>query len=128
MVGDQAIVVDASAVAAVVFNEPDAEAVLRQIGDRRLIAPSLLPYELGNVFVVKTRRYPDLAKELGEAFSLFDMLDIELVELPCEDAAKLALEADLTAYDAAYLWLARRLGVALVTLDRKLGAVAGEMR
>ena len=127
MAGDQAIVVDASAVAAVVFNEPDAEAVLGQIGDRRLIAPSLLPYELGNVFVVKTRRYPDLEKELGEAFSLFDMLDIELVELPCEEPAKLALEADLTAYDAAYLWLARRLGVALVTLDRKLGAAAGEM-
>jgi predicted nucleic acid-binding protein len=121
MAGEEAIVVDTSAVAAIVFNEPDAEAVLRRIGDRRLVAPSLLPYELGNVLVVKTRRYPDLADELGQAFSFFEMLDVQLVDVPGEDAARLALETQLTAYDAAYLFLARQLDVDLVTLDRKLG-------
>jgi len=124
MPGNGAAVVDASAVAAVVFNEPDADAVLDQLGDRRLIAPSLLPYELGNVFVVKMRRYPELRKKIGQAFSLFEMMDVQPVDVLCEDAAGLALETDLTAYDAAYLWLARRLNVRLITLDRKLAAAA----
>ena len=124
MPGNGAAVVDASAVAAVVFNEPDADAVLDQLGDRRLIAPSLLPYELGNVFVVKMRRYPELGKKIGQAFSLFEMMDVQPVDVLCEDAAGLALETDLTAYDAAYLWLARRLNVRLITLDRKLAAAA----
>ncbi len=124
MAGEDAVVVDASAVAAVVFNEPEADAVLDQLGDRRLFAPSLLPYELGNVFVVKMRRYPEFAKEIGQAFSLFEMLDVQLVDVPCEDAARWALETGLTAHDAAYLWLARRLNAPLATLDRKLGSAA----
>ena len=33
-----------------------------------------------------------------------------------------------TAYDASYLWLARNLGVELVTLDRRLIAVAPPIR
>jgi predicted nucleic acid-binding protein len=36
----------------------------------------------------------------------------------------LADKMGLTAYDASYLWLARRLDAELVTLDRKLAAVA----
>jgi predicted nucleic acid-binding protein len=37
---------------------------------------------------------------------------------------RLGLSTGLTAYDATYLWLARTLGMPLVTLDKKLGAHA----
>jgi predicted nucleic acid-binding protein len=33
---------------------------------------------------------------------------------------ELAAATGLTAYDASYLWLARRLGADLVTLDKQL--------
>ena len=36
----------------------------------------------------------------------------------------LAERIGLTAYDASYLWLARRTGAELVTLDRRLAAAA----
>jgi hypothetical protein len=36
----------------------------------------------------------------------------------------LAAATGLTAYDASYLWLARRLGAKRVTLDRQLAAAA----
>ena len=128
MRGSPAVVVDASAVAAVVFNEPASEDVVASLGDARLIAPSLLPYELANVFVIKLRRYPDQEVALGKAFSLLGALDIELVAVPADAAGSLASETGLTAYDAAYLWLARRLGLELVTLDRALGSHAnGEL-
>jgi predicted nucleic acid-binding protein len=41
-----------------------------------------------------------------------------------DQTAGLALETGLTAYDASYLWLARRLGAELVTLDKALDAAA----
>jgi len=39
---------------------------------------------------------------------------------------ELALETGLTAYDAAYLWLAVAHGAELVTLDARLARVAGQ--
>jgi predicted nucleic acid-binding protein len=40
----------------------------------------------------------------------------------------LAETTGLTAYDAAYLWLARHLGAGLVTLDCKLAAAMDASR
>ena len=79
MPGSSGVVVDASALAAVVFNEPAADEVVEQIGGDRLVAPSLLTYELANVYVVKVRRYPDQEQALDRAFSMLGSFDIELL-------------------------------------------------
>jgi uncharacterized protein with PIN domain len=42
-------VVDASALAALLFGEPEAESSAIQLADSRLVAPSLLGFELANV-------------------------------------------------------------------------------
>jgi uncharacterized protein with PIN domain len=42
-------VVDASALAAILFAEPEAEAIAERLTGARLAAPSLLDYELANV-------------------------------------------------------------------------------
>ena len=39
-------------------------------------------------------------------------------------ALGLALAADLTTYDASYLWLAQALSMPLVTFDRRLAEAA----
>ncbi len=44
--------------------------------------------------------------------------------LQVREVVRLGLATGLTAYDAAYLWLARALGMPLVTLDKTLGAHA----
>jgi predicted nucleic acid-binding protein len=41
------------------------------------------------------------------------------------DVVALAEESGLSAYDGSYLWVARRLGAGLITLDRQLAAAAG---
>lgn len=51
---------------------------------------------------------------------LYPEMRIEEVQVDAHEAAILAEERGLTAYDAAYLWLARRLRAALVTLDERL--------
>lgn len=120
MVGSTVAVVDASAVAALLFNEPGSDDVAERLESGRLVATSLLPYEVANVCVTKIRRYPGQERALLEAFSILGALNIELVTVPFDDIVALACETGLTAYDASYLWLARELRAVLVTLDRAL--------
>ena len=117
-------VIDASALAALLFGEPEAEAVVGRLGDARLVAPSLLGFELANVCLLKCRRHPEQEPALTRAFRLRDRLGVEEVAMDHEGAIELAVETGLSAYDASYLWLSRQLGAELVTLDRQLEAAA----
>ena len=113
-------VVDASALAALLFGEPEGEAVAGKLGDARLVAPALLGFELANVCLIKARRRPEQRPALTAAFQLRDRLSVEEVAVDHDGTLELAATTGLTAYDAAYLWLARQLGAELVTLDKQL--------
>ena len=117
-------VVDASAVAAVLFSEPEAETVRPRIAGVRLAAPTVLEYELVNVCLKKMRRHPDFQPQWQQAHRLRARLRIEHVEVDFGDLLELADRTGLSAYDASYLWLARELGAELVTLDRRLAEAA----
>ena len=58
-------VVDASAFAALLFGEKEAEAVAASLGDARLAAPALLSFELANVCLSKMRRHPGDCRKIG---------------------------------------------------------------
>lgn len=125
----QVKVVDASAIAALLFGEPEADAIAAQLADSRLVAPGLLPFEVANVCLIKSRRHPEQRTALMAAFRLYDRLGIEEVAVDHHETLALAGTTGLTAYDASYLWLARQLGAGLVTLDKQLAkaeAVAPE--
>jgi predicted nucleic acid-binding protein len=118
------IVVDASALAAVLFGEPEAPKVAEQLGDSALVAPTLFSYEIANICWKKLRRHPEKRATLLEAYSLLSRMEIEEVEVSVPEALLLADRENLTVYDASYLWLARNLGLELVTLDSDLSAAA----
>ncbi|HEU4383545.1 MAG TPA: type II toxin-antitoxin system VapC family toxin [Anaeromyxobacteraceae bacterium] len=113
-------VVDASAVAAIVFAEPDGDRVVERLAGADLAAPSLLPYEVANVAALRVRRGLLSGRAAATAISIFERLGIGLHDADPADLLPLAAATGLTAYDASYLWLARALGADLVTLDRRL--------
>ena len=113
-------VVDASAVAAVLFREPAAAEMARQLDGCQLVAPPLLEFELGNVCLTKRRRHPDQRDELLEIFRWRSRLAVVIKSIDDEGVLVLAEQAQLSFYDASYLWLARELDAVLVTLDRRL--------
>jgi predicted nucleic acid-binding protein len=113
-------VVDASALSALLFGEPDGVAVADRLRGAELIAPALLPFEVANTCVKKMRRHPDQRDALLIAFGMLDRMAIGVVEIDQSEALVLAERSGLTAYDASYLWLARRTKSELVTLDRRL--------
>lgn len=116
--------VDASALAAVLFAEPGAQELATRLEHRELLAPTLLPCEVGSVGIRKLERYPSEREAIHDALGLFSRLGVRLVDVPLEETVSLAESESLTAYDAAYLWLARTLGCELVTLDRNLEEAA----
>jgi predicted nucleic acid-binding protein len=115
-------VIDASAAAAILFNEPDADKVANEIGGHALAAPPLIMIEVANVCLKKIRAHPSLRESLFNSFRLLARLDIEIIEIDVAETISLADKAQLTIYDACYLWLARELACDLLTLDKKLRA------
>src|SRR5687768_18586880 len=85
------IVVDASVVAAVLFDEPEAEPLLAS-GAGSLVAPRLLIYELASVCTTKLVRRPSEASTLLARYRLFAELDIELVKTDWQTLPQLAVE------------------------------------
>ncbi|TFG64366.1 MAG: PIN domain-containing protein [Gemmatimonadales bacterium] len=121
---DTSVVVDASALAALVFGEPDAEAVAARLAGRQLIAPTMLRYEMASVYLKKLRRYAAERSALSEMLRAYSQLGIQEVQPDTEGIARIAERTGLTAYDAAYLWLGQLIRAPVVTLDQRLAEVA----
>jgi predicted nucleic acid-binding protein len=113
-------VVDASALAAVLFSEPEGEEVAARLGEDPLLSPHLLRFEVANICWKKLRKYPDRREALLAAHEMLDRMEIQEIAVPLHPVLLLAEKEGLTAYDASYLWLAREIGVELVTLDGDL--------
>jgi predicted nucleic acid-binding protein len=122
------LVVDASAIAAIVFGEPDGDTIAAQLEDGTLVAPALIDYELASIGWKKLRRHPDRAGEMLASLARVRGLAITRVATPVMDVVTLALRTGLTAYDAAYLWVALSRDAELVTLDRQLARVNQALR
>ena len=113
-------VVDASALGALIFAESEAEGVARELSDSRLVAPSLIQYELASICLKKIRSYPSKANQLIMAFEMADRLSIETFPVNHVEVIEIAKRTHLTTYDSCYLWLAHKTNAKLVTLDKRL--------
>ena len=116
-------VIDASAMAALAFAEAGAGVVLDEIEGHRLYAPQLLTFELMNVAWKRARKQTAATGLFLQSLEILAELGVHYLGVDRRGVVELGLATGLTAYDATYLWLARSLGVPLVTLDRKLGQV-----
>lgn len=121
---DKVVVADASAVAALLFGEPRAEEISNRLLNAAIVAPTLLPYEVASVCLRKLKTHSERRDQLVAALSLLGRMKIRYIAVPPTDAVTLARTSRLTAYDAAYLWLARNLKVEVVTLDERLERVS----
>ena len=122
------IVVDASAIGAVVFGEPNGATVAAHIEDESLVAPSLIDHELANIAWKKIRRHPAQRLQIVAAMSAVPRLQIKRLPVPIDDVLSLAVDTGLSAYDASYLWLAMSRDIELVTLDDELARINESLR
>ena len=122
------VVVDASAVAAVLFQEPEGATIAAHCEGEALLAPHLLDYELANVVRTRIRKHPDDELAVRIISHGLGALNIQRLAAPPAEVVQLALHTGLTAYDAAYLWLALDRDAELLTLDRELATADRVLR
>ncbi len=119
-------VVDASLVAAWCFREDrEAEAAALLYGGQ-VHAPLLLAYELANIARRKAAAAPERAEFLVEALATASAIVDQWEDVDHQAVVRLALSTGLTAYDASYLFLARRHSLPLLTFDERLGRAAAQ--
>ena len=103
--------------------ETDIQLLDRLLGET-IDVPSLWRLEIANVLALAERRGRITAGDIATFLDLLSALDVN-VEAPTSDRAfteifGLARSQALTAYDAAYLELAMRLGATLASKDQAL--------
>lgn len=114
-----ALVVDCSVVVAALFEEAGAEDNTQVMAGHSLHAPALLPFEFANVARSKVKAGAP-ARKVEVALQTFADLRIELHSVPVAALHALALACELSACDAAYLWVAASVQAPLATLDQRL--------
>lgn len=115
------MVVDCSALSAVLFDEPMRDAALARLVGHNLHAPNLLDHEIVSVALKKLRQdWP--ADSAALALADYRAYDIQLHPVDIAAQFELAQRYRISAYDAGYLWLAAELRAPLATFDPKLAA------
>ena len=124
------IVLDASAAANIILRTDLAPALIEKLGQGRLvIAPSLFHSEIANT-LWKYVRCGDLSKDTAlaryaEAVGLVDAFEAD--EALATEALSAAIRYNHPVYDLLYVILARRHGCRVLTVDKRLITLAGEI-
>lgn len=120
-------VIDASITLAWCFDDeasPAADAVLERLERETALAPAHWPLEVANALRTAERRGRLGEADLSRLRVLLGALPVEIAPLELPTALWGVLDAarahNLTAYDAAYLDLARTRGLSLATADSRL--------
>ncbi len=122
------IVIDTSAIIAVIAGEPEREALIKYTRGTSLIAPPSVHWEIGNVLsaMVKRRRI-SLAQAL-KAISAHQQIPIRFVDIELDESLKIADDLDTYAYGAYLIQTALKYRSPLLTLDADLIEGAIQMK
>lgn len=118
------MVADTNVFLAVALGEPVREAVVAATRAVSLIAPEVLPYEIGNALSSLYRRGLLNASQLHAAWDATRRIPVECRAVDVRRALSLAAEHRIYAYDAYFIECALQHRCPLLTLDRKMRAVS----
>jgi predicted nucleic acid-binding protein len=106
-------------------NHPEAITALDRLKDDEAFVPSLLWFEIRNLLLASERRQRITPAQTAVALNLLEGLPLQVDTKPQSDTTlQLARDHRLTVYDAAYLELAVRRRLPLLTFDGQLAAAA----
>ena len=118
------IVIDTSAVIAVIVGEPEKAAIIAATSGHTLIGPGSISWEIGNAFsaMIKQRRID--VEDAQRGLEIFDSIPLQYVNVDMANVLSIAAQVNAYAYDAYLLDCALRHTAPLLTLDRTLRRAA----
>ena len=118
------MVIDTSAVIAVIANEPERRSIVGLTVGANLAAPASLHWEVGNAFSAMFRRRRITLSQAKQAVRSYHRMTLRFVDIDLTQSLELSDRLGLYAYDAYVLACALNLRSPLLTLDEGLAAVA----
>ncbi len=118
------IVIDTSAIIAVIANEPEKQRLIELTNDVDAIAPQSVHWEIGNAFsAMLKRKQVNLAQAL-KAITIYQQIAIRLSEVDLAHSLELSKKFNIYAYDSYVISCALKHNCPVVTLDRTLSKVS----
>jgi predicted nucleic acid-binding protein len=122
------IVIDTSALLAVVGEQPEKAELVRLTRGAALVAPASVHWEVGNALSSMFKRKSidlDAAVELLDAYAA---IPIRLIDVALKQAVELSARLNVYAYDAYVIACAVNQRAPILTLDRGLIERAREVK
>jgi len=121
------LVVDTSALLAVLLGEPERPAIIARTQGAVLMAPGSVPWEVGNALIAGFRRRKLNARQVRDAWTSFERIPLRLPPVAVTKALELAEQLGLYAYDAYVLEAVRVYHVPLLATDKRLWTAAADL-
>jgi predicted nucleic acid-binding protein len=118
------IVIDTSALVAVIVAEPERDKIVKVTSGHSLIGPGCLPWEVGNAFSAMLKKRRIRLADAQHALDIFAEIPLRCLPVDTAGALRLADKTGLYAYDAYFLDCALRHAAPLLTLDQPLRRAA----
>jgi len=122
------IVIDTSAVLAVISEQAEKAALIRLTRGATLVAPASLHWEVGNALSAMFKRKIIGIKEALKLLELYVAIPIRLADIGLKQAVELSASLNIYAYDAYVIACAMNQRAPLLTLDSGLTARARELK
>ena len=121
------IIADTNVFIAVALNEPEKVKIIRITEGHDLIAPDVLPFEIGNALTAMMKKNALKKEEVASAWEIVQEIPVDLRHTNIKSALGIAIKFNLYAYDAYFLECAYNLRSPLLTLDLAMQRVAREI-
>ena len=122
------IAVDASALIAVIANEPQRDALIEATRGADLIAPLSVHWEIGNAFSAMLRRKRISLPAALEALDAYTRIPVRFVDVELDECLRIAAALGTYAYDAYLIRCGLKYRAPILSLDAGLLAGARAMK
>ena len=121
------IVIDASVIMAVLFNEPSKPEIIGITEGTDLIAPSSLPWEVGNAISANVKRKRITPEQAIDVAQSFEFVQVRLIDIDLKEAIEMSSRFMIYAYDAYILCCASTMNASLLCLDMQMMELAEKL-
>lgn len=121
------IVIDASALLAVLLNEEEKDLIIRISRGNSLLSPGCIEYEIGNAVSALRKRNLITTSDGILVWHEFCKIPLRQINPNIHDALIIACNENIYAYDAYYLAVASQYHLPLLTLDDKMRLTASKI-
>jgi predicted nucleic acid-binding protein len=118
------IVIDTSALLAVIVAEPERDRIVKLTAGHTLIGPGSITWEIGNAFSAMLKQQRVGLVETQQGLKIFNAIPLRFVRVDLNNAISIAYKTKTYAYDAYFLDCAVRHAAPLLTLDLALKRAA----